>query len=106
MGWGCNKHEWDAGSEDWIAAMGPICDERLERHNDWGRQLAICPKCWLEREAQLSKMLLALKAARRRMGISGWGVERSNHPTYQVYAEVTDAILAVEGKDWLEERYD
>ena len=57
MGWGCYKHEWDAGSEDWAAFMSDLCDRQLEKTpRTWGRDSAICPKCWVEREALLREL--------------------------------------------------
>ena len=65
MGWGCQKHEWDAGSESWLAHAEKMCNERLvrTRHADWGRDGQICPKCWEEGEAVKAELLAALKTA-------------------------------------------
>ena len=71
MGWGCYKHEWDAGSSDWMAYIENRCDERLkQKRKDWGRDGQICPKCWVELEAERdglkalkAEMLLAMQDA-------------------------------------------
>ena len=62
MGWGCYKHEWDANSECWNEALKSLCESRLASHGDWGRDTAICPKCWAELEDQRTELLEALKA--------------------------------------------
>ena len=58
MGWGCYKHEWDAGSENWSAYAERLCDERLEKtiRADWGRDGQICPKCYEELEAECDEL--------------------------------------------------
>ena len=57
MGWGCYKHEWDAGSPNWQAYLENLCNERLARdHKDWGRDSEICPKCFEELEAERDRL--------------------------------------------------
>lgn len=57
MGWGCYKHEFDAGSEEWEARMGPLCDRKLaERPLTFGRDNQICPACYEELEAKLKEI--------------------------------------------------
>lgn len=57
MGWGCYKHEWDAGSENWDKALGELCDRKLtEKPLTFGRDGQICPACYTELEAALAAM--------------------------------------------------
>ena len=73
MGWGCYKHEWDAGSPNWQAYLENLCNERLARDSkDWGRDAQICPKCYEEMEAERDRLkavnaelLEVLKAVRQ-----------------------------------------
>ena len=66
MGWGCYKHEWDAGSDSWREHAGRLCEERLRTALDWGRDGQICPKCYeelLERHAdELERLRTELTA--------------------------------------------
>ena len=47
MGWGCYKHEIDAGSENWNTQVDKLCSHEWDTqpHKSWGRQLEICPFC-------------------------------------------------------------
>jgi hypothetical protein len=63
MGWGCYKHEWDEGSADWEAHAEKLCNERLKTHDDWGRDGAICPKCYLEERAETKTLIEKLANA-------------------------------------------
>ena len=45
MGWGCYKHEMDAGSDNWKADLESITPPA---YHSWGRQEEICPKCFIE----------------------------------------------------------
>ena len=67
MGWGCYKHEWDAGSENWRAYAVKMCAEHLEKtsHADWGRDAQICPKCYEETIAAHEQTLERLRADHR-----------------------------------------
>ena len=57
MGWGCYKHEWDAGSPNWQAYLENLCNERLARdRKDWGRDSEICPKCYKEMESERDRL--------------------------------------------------
>lgn len=53
MGWGCNKHEIDAGSDDWDAALERLCDRKLLEKKSFGRDGQICPLCWEEMEDEV-----------------------------------------------------
>ena len=57
MGWGCYKHEWDAGSDNWQAYAKRLCTERLDKTQraDWGRDCEICPKCFEEMETEATE---------------------------------------------------
>ena len=52
MGWGCYRHEIDAGSENWKKK----CASMLEKGRahvppfTWGRDEQVCPFCWEELE--------------------------------------------------------
>jgi len=51
VGWGCYKHEIDAGSEVWQRALDELCDQKLDtKPLTWGRDRAICPLCYVELE--------------------------------------------------------
>lgn len=52
MGWGCYRHEIDAGSENWEAQINKLLpDGRThEKPFDWGRDKQVCPFCWEELE--------------------------------------------------------
>lgn len=64
MGWGCYKHEVDAGSTAWDAKMGELCDAKLATSpRTWGRDEAICPFCWDEMEATVERLRAACKLA-------------------------------------------
>lgn len=47
MGWGCYEHHWDEGSEAWKEYYTSLAEQMLERRETWGRDSAICPKCYL-----------------------------------------------------------
>lgn len=52
MGWGCSKHECDAGADAWKEKMKSLCIKQLDEHpGTWGRQSFICPWCWEELES-------------------------------------------------------
>lgn len=49
MGWGCYRHECDAGSEKWKQKADALCDTQLELlPRSWGRDGEICPFCYEE----------------------------------------------------------
>jgi hypothetical protein len=54
MGWGCYRHEVDAGSEHWQKKIESFLTEN--RHGNhkkpftWGRDGQVCPFCWEELE--------------------------------------------------------
>ena len=50
MGWGCYKHESDAGSESWQKKIADITPENCD---PWGRDGEICPWCY---ESTLERM--------------------------------------------------
>lgn len=54
MGWGCYKHEWDAGSEHWTRYLKVLANQKLRErpHRSWGRDGQICPKCYVELEKE------------------------------------------------------
>ena len=58
MSWGCYKHEMDADSEHWKAAVAKATPPPYE---SWGRHEEVCPECWMElkRERDLLKALLS-----------------------------------------------
>ena len=64
MGWGCYKHEWDAGSESWREYAAEMCNKHLAatNHADWGRDAQICPKCYDELIAQHAEVVEYLRA--------------------------------------------
>lgn len=54
MGWGCYKHEWDAGSENWRKFVVALCNRKLkENPRTFGRDGEVCPKCYLELQQAL-----------------------------------------------------
>ena len=59
MGWGCYKHEMDAGSKNWKAAVEKATPPPYE---SWGRDEEVCPKCWSELKEISKDMLAALEA--------------------------------------------
>jgi len=58
MGWGCYKHEWDAGSDNWMAAIRALCKRKLKESvpRTWGRDLQICPACYEELESRMKQL--------------------------------------------------
>lgn len=49
MSWGCGKHEWDAGSENWNKALLELCERQVANSpRTWGMQNSICPSCYVE----------------------------------------------------------
>lgn len=52
MGWGCYKHEVDAGSEHWEAEIKKLIPNERSHGKpfDWGRDGQVCPFCWEELE--------------------------------------------------------
>ncbi|SRR5579871_2038573 len=54
MGWGCYRHEVDAGSEHWEKKIESLLTEnRRGNHKEpftWGRNGQVCPFCWEELE--------------------------------------------------------
>ncbi len=54
MGWGCYRHEVDAGSEHWEKQIEKLLTEnRRGNHKPpftWGRNGQVCPFCWEELE--------------------------------------------------------
>ncbi len=71
MGWGCYKHEWDAGSESWREYLDELCERMLEAPSGrtWGRDVEVCPKCWVEMERKLLETASALQILRRENGL-------------------------------------
>lgn len=64
MGWGCYKHEVDAGSEAWGKKLVELCDLQLKREpRTWGRDSQICPWCHEELEAENERLVQAIKDA-------------------------------------------
>ena len=62
MGWGCYKHEWDAGSTDWKTVVFNLCDRKLKDNpRTFGRDGEVCPKCFEELEKQNKKLHEVLK---------------------------------------------
>lgn len=60
MGWGCYKHEMDAGSEIWTEELAKLCEEKLkENPRTWGRNFSICPLCYIELEKALKDLVEA-----------------------------------------------
>lgn len=59
MGWGCNKHECDAGAEAWTAKV----EEMSYSDRPWGKHLEVCPWCYEELEARAE----AAEAERERL---------------------------------------
>ncbi len=55
MGWGCYKHEIDAGSFDWNNSAEKLCERKLkEEHLTFGRHGEVCPKCYIDLEERLA----------------------------------------------------
>lgn len=56
MGWGCYRHECDAGSENWKNKLEQLSQAQLDGSrsgrlpHSWGRDVQICPWCWEERD--------------------------------------------------------
>lgn len=49
MGWGCYKHECDAGSEKWKAKSAELsAKEEQKGFPRWGRDEQVCPFCYEE----------------------------------------------------------
>lgn len=112
MGWGCYKHEWDAGSADWRTAAERICNERLEKtaRADWGRDGQICPKCYEELEAERDELrrqreLLVGQLKTARQYVVKWTATQGSHSQwegpggalYDLYvAPIDDAIAKAE----------
>lgn len=64
MGWGCYRHEWDAGSDSWQKAANELCDRKLkETPRTFGRDGQVCPSCWNEAEAELATLRAKLAEA-------------------------------------------
>ena len=60
MGWGCYKHEMDAGSEHWKEAVEQACPPPYE---SWGqRDQEVCPECWIELKSERDDLLAALES--------------------------------------------
>jgi hypothetical protein len=53
MGWGCYRHEVDAGSENWEKKLKSLIPNGRSHGKpfDWGRDGQVCPFCWEELEA-------------------------------------------------------
>jgi len=70
VGWGCYKHEWDAGSEAWREHLSELCERMLEAPGDltWGRDLEVCPKCWVELEMAWRRQNAAVGALNKELG--------------------------------------
>ena len=57
MGWGCNRHEVDAGSARWREKLDELVDREEERgFPTWGRQGEICPFCYEELVTRLAEL--------------------------------------------------
>lgn len=52
MGWGCYRHEIDAGSENWKKKFATLIPNGRSHGQpfDWGRDEQVCPFCWEELE--------------------------------------------------------
>lgn len=52
MGWGCTRHEVDAGSENWEKKVSSLIPNGRSHGEpfDWGRDGQVCPWCWEELE--------------------------------------------------------
>jgi len=63
MGWGCYKHEIDAGSDTWERKMDSLAEKKLEPgdRKSWGRDGEICPFCWEEMEIEHARYKKALE---------------------------------------------
>ena len=62
MGWGCYKHEMDAGSDAWGAAVRSVCDRKLAEHpRSFGRNLEVCPLCYEDAEKRIAELEAALR---------------------------------------------
>ena len=58
MGWGCRKHEMDAGSKAWIESSDKLlAQEEKKGYPRWGRDVEICPLCYEELSGLLEKSL-------------------------------------------------
>jgi hypothetical protein len=54
VGWGCYKHEMDAGSEQWIEDKEALIEKKLaQKPKTFGRDGEICPRCFIEIEKAL-----------------------------------------------------
>lgn len=70
MGWGCYKHEWDAGSENWDKVLSELCDRKPEeRPLTFGRDNQVCPACFMEMERGVAALRAEVKAWREEVGI-------------------------------------
>lgn len=68
MGWGCYKHEMDAGSEAWTEKLDALCDKKLaEGKPTWGRDGQICPACWEELEKERDLLQAHFRDLRQRV---------------------------------------
>lgn len=62
MGWGCYKHEADAGSDSWKEKAGELSEQKLESGRaTWGRDGEVCPWCWEELEEERDRFRKALE---------------------------------------------
>jgi hypothetical protein len=55
MGWGCYKHEMDAGSEMWVDAKDRVVAQGL-KNGTFGRDDEICPLCYEEMSSELQRL--------------------------------------------------
>ena len=66
MGWGCYRHECDAGSEKWKKKIHELSQAQLDGARakclpyTWGRDMEICPWCWEERERLILDLMEAI----------------------------------------------
>lgn len=62
MGWGCYKHEIDAGSKDWEKAKDRVMRWELALGNvSFGRDNEICPLCFEKMKKELSEAKSTIK---------------------------------------------
>lgn len=98
MGWGCYKHEWDVGSENWKERMDALCDRKLqETPRTFGRDEQVCPACYEELEQKLEEVMDVVRAADRLwikdgelQGVKGPSLADVASPRYQDLIQALD----------------
>ena len=94
MGWGCYKHEVDAGSPNWDARMRELCDLQLgNRPLTWGRDGEVCPFCYEELVAASDKMIRALLEINGREHAETCALEVKAGPDCDCHVSVAKAAL-------------